>query len=395
MTRNSLLLCLTLAAPVWSHAGGLQLVLPLGRTAYQDNEWIPITVVGRSTAPGAAGELALTLAGADGSRLLFAFPGRPAGAAASGAVEHLRVNGALLRPGAYAIELACGADSARTNITLWSHLRRTDFKLINWRQAQAKDQLAQGEDSLGFNLCYANYGGQSSQDFIRAGVDCTACCVMSGGHQMDLRQECDWSDPYVIRGGTRRVVKRAFMDRTWPNVLGVHFYDEPGLTWSQDPQTGVSTPHAVPWQLRQYEAAFGRPMLDWKSVDAADPEQAARWGEWARWKLGFLDAAWQDAQFGVRAVEPGYVSLTQSQYGYSAFSDGYYFNVARSLPITSGHGGYHDFGPGYFNPVLFLELARARDYAKPDWYLPTWYGNTTADQFRLEQYLCFQCGSRA
>ena len=37
-------------------------------------------------------------------------------------------------------------------------------------------------------------------------------------------------------------------------------------------------------------------------------------------------------------------------------------------------------------------MARARDFAKPNWYLPTWFGSTTADQFRLEQYLSFQCG---
>ena len=86
-------------------------------------------------------------------------------------------------------------------------------------------------------------------------------------------------------------------------------------------------------------------------MDPANPEQAARWAQWARWKLGFMDAAWKDAQFGVSAVEPALASVTQSQYGYSAFSDGYYFNVVRSLPITSGHGGYHDFGPGYFNPL--------------------------------------------
>ncbi len=37
-------------------------------------------------------------------------------------------------------------------------------------------------------------------------------------------------------------------------------------------------------------------------------------------------------------------------------------------------------------------MARARDHWKPCWYLPTWYGNTTTDQFRLEQYLSFQTG---
>src|SRR5947209_18138235 len=82
--------------------------------------------------------------------------------------------------------------------------------------------------------------------------------------------------------------------------------------------------------------------------------------------------------------------MTTRPYGFSAFTDGYYFNVARSMPVVSGHGGYHDFGPGYFTPSYTLEIARARDFAKPCWYLPTWYGNTTADQFRLEQYLSFQ-----
>ncbi|MEJ7664153.1 MAG: hypothetical protein WKG07_33805 [Hymenobacter sp.] len=31
----------------------------------------------------------------------------------------------------------------------------------------------------------------------------------------------------------------------------------------------------------------------------------------------------------------------------------------------------------------------ARDLAKPNWYLPTWYGNTPSERFRLEQYLPF------
>src|SRR5262249_38891473 len=48
------------------------------------------------------------------------------------------------------------------------------------------------------------------------------------------------------------------------------------------------------------------------------------------------------------------------------------------------------FGPGFFNPSYFMEMSRARDFGKPCWYLPTWYGNTTSDQFRLEQYLSFQ-----
>jgi hypothetical protein len=372
----------------------LSLHLPLARTAYQCNERIDVSVVRSSAESLPRGELMLKLKGEDGSQLAFAVAVGQAEAEAGLArsVEHLHLNGWLLRPGSYTIEAACDGATATTNITLHSHVRRSDFKLVNWGRAKGKEQIAQGEDSLGFNLFYGGYASDEEANFIRGGVDFMACCVMSGGHQMDLRQECDWSDPEVVRGGTRRVTKRAFVDRTRPNVWGVHFYDEPGLTWAKDAQTGEMSAHVVPWQLRSYEAAFGQAAPDWKKVDPSRPEEAAHWAQWARWKLGLMDAAWKDAQFGVSSVEPAYVSLTQSQYGYSAFSDGYYFNVVRSLPITSGHGGYHDWGPGYFNPSMFLEIARARDLAKPNWYLPTWYGSTTADEFRLEQYLSFQCG---
>jgi len=367
----------------------VRLQLPLARTAYQCNESIPITVLRSAAQSPHDGELELKLSANDGSSLRFRFTSTDGQAHP---VEHLQVNGWFLRPASYSVEVTCDGATAQTNITLHSQIRRSDFKLINWGRTKGKDQLAQGEDGLGFNLFYGQGEDDKEANLIRAGVDFMSCCTMSGGHQMDLRQECDWSDPYVIHGGTRRVARRAFMDRTRPNVLGVHFYDEPGLTWAKDPESGEMSPHVVAWQQRSYEAAFAQTPPDWKKLNPADSEQASRWAQWARWKLAFLDAAWKDAQFGVSAVEPALASVTQSQYGYSAFPDGYYFNVVSSLPITSGHGGYHDFGPGYFNPSMFLEFARARDLAKPNWYLPTWYGNTTADEFRLEQYLCFQCG---
>src|SRR5207249_58898 len=138
-----------------------------------------------------------------------------------------------------------------------------------------------------------------------------------------------------------------------------------------------------------FAAAFDRDPPEYHKIDPNNPADVAKWKQWAYWKLGFMDAAWKEAQFGVSRVRPDFLSLTQSQYGWAAFTDGYYFNVARGLPVISGHGGYDDFGPGYFNPSYFLEMARARDFARPAWYLPQWYGNTPPDRFRLEQYLSF------
>jgi hypothetical protein len=373
-------------------AAELKLLLPLNRKPYQINETIDLSVVRSAASALPAGDLVLKLQSEDGSRLTFTFPVKKVEAEGgkAQAVEHLHVNGWLLRPGNYKVEVACDGGTATTTIEVYSHVRRSSFRLINWGRAKGKAQLPQGEDNLGYNLFYAHYAQDDEGNFIRAGIDYMANCVMSGAHQMDLRAECDWSDPYVIRGGTRRVARRAFIDRTWPNAVGVHFYDEPGLTWLKDPVTGESSPQGIPAQLRSYEAAFGKPLIDHHKVDPKNPQHVALWSHWARWKLGFMDAAWKDAQFGVSHVKPDLLSVTQSQYGFSAFTDGYYFNVVRSLPVISGHGGYHDFGPGYFNPSLFLEFARARDLSRPNWYLPTWYGNTTSDQFRLEQYLSFQ-----
>lgn len=125
-------------------------------------------------------------------------------------------------------------------------------------------------------------------------------------------------------------------------------------------------------------------------MDPQQPEHVARWRHWALCKLGLMDAAWKDAAHGIHQVRPDFLVLTQSVCGWTAHTDGYYFNVARSLPITSGHGGYDDIGCGYCFPGFVLEMARARDRWKPCWYLPTWYGGMLADRLRLEQYLSFQ-----
>ncbi|MCI0682058.1 MAG: hypothetical protein L0Y71_08140 [Gemmataceae bacterium] len=372
----------------------IKLHLPLGRTAYQTNEWIDISVVRGSPSSMPRGLLTLTLSGADGSKIVTTFdepPPMPQGKEII-PVQHLHVNGWLLRPGKYTVEAAIDNDKASVVIDVYSHIRQSSFKLINWGKAKKDQQLIQGEDSFGFNTFYGHYGQDDDANFIRAGVDFIPNCVMSGGHQMDLRLECDWSDPLVVQGGTRRVVRRAMMDRTRPNVPGIHFYDEPGLTWHKHPATGEFGPHDVPAQLKSYYHAYGKAPPAYHKLDPKNPADLARWRHWATWKLSLMDAAWKDSQFGVSQVKSDYLSLTQSQYGWSAFCDGYYFNVQRSLPITSGHGGYHDFGPGFFNPSYFLEMARARDQWKPCWYLPTWYGNTTNDQYRLEQYLSFQTG---
>lgn len=373
-------------------AAQLQILLPLGRVAYQTNEQIDISVIRSDAQALPATELALTLTDGNGSRLAFTFPVKAAPVVNNQAriTDNLHVNGWLLRPGKYTVAAAAHGAQATAQFEVYSHERTTSYKLLTWGRCNGKDLVANGEDGFGFNLYYSHYGGYDQDYNIRGGVDFMQCCAMGGGHQMDLRMECDWSDPNVLAGGRARVTRAALAQRTNANCLGIHFYDEPGLSWWSDPVSGEVTNNSLPVQLRSFKAAFGYDVPYYKTLDAKNPEQAAKWREFARWKTSLMDAAWQDAKFGVKYVRPDFLTATQSQYGWMSFSDGYYFQVVRSLDVTSGHGGYHDWGPGYWHPSFTVEIARARDISKPCWYLPTWYGNTTSDLFRLEQYLSFQ-----
>jgi hypothetical protein len=367
----------------------VRILLPLGRTAYQTNERIEVSVLRTSSEALPASQFKLTLAGDDGSRAALVFPSPPVAMGDKDArtTEHFYLNGALLRPGHYKLEVSVNDAQAAVEMDVFSHVRKSSFRTFAWgTQAEGVQQEAMGEDGLGFNLMYGKGWGDWS---VRAGVDWMQCCIQSGGHQMDLRQECDWSDPYVLRGGTARLSQAAFYHRLQPNAVGLHCYDEPGLSWCKDPQTGQMVPHLMPSQHRAFRSAHGEDAIRYDKVDPNNPDDVARWVYWANWKLSFMDGAWKLARFATEYVRPDYITATQSQYGWSAYADGYYFNVARSLPVTSGHGGYDDFGPEYFNPSYFLEIARARDLAKPEWYLPCWYSSTTADRFRMEQYLSF------
>src|SRR5438309_2121874 len=238
---------LLLAGFVMAGAGNnlradVKIMLPQNRAAFQTNEWIDISIVRSDAKSQPGGTLDLILHGADGSRIATSFA--VALLDGKGRTDHLHVNGWLLRPGKYKVEVLVDGASDSTDIEVYTHLRQSSFKLINWgRATKSNEQLIQGENSLGYNVFYGHYGADEKADFLRAEVDYIANCVMSGGHQMDLRLECDWSDPLVTRGGTRRVVKRAMIDRNRPNVPGVHFYDEPGLTWENHPVTKEFTPH--------------------------------------------------------------------------------------------------------------------------------------------------------
>src|SRR5581483_8845310 len=131
-------LCLLLASATQAE---LKVLLPQGRTVYQTNEWIDVSVV-RTGQALPAGNLMLTLAGDDGSKITVTF-GVPALAQGTG-TEHYHINGRLLRPGSYLLTAAADGATATSPIEIYSHRRKSSFRLINWGRAKDKQQLIQG-----------------------------------------------------------------------------------------------------------------------------------------------------------------------------------------------------------------------------------------------------------
>jgi hypothetical protein len=374
------------------HAAQVRLLLPLGRTAYQTNETIDVSVARSDARALRAGTLAFTVTGADGSKMGFTFPVRAVPLAGSSArtTENLHVDGWLLRPGSYTVDVTCDGATATTAFTVYSAVRRSTYKTIHWGGKGGDAMLAEGQDGLGFNVLMTGDVLHQEQSIV-SGADVMGVELMGGGHQHDLRLSNDWSDPQVYVGAIQRGIDRAFSFRTLPNAIGAHLHDEPGLTWRKNPHTGVFGAQDIPEQRVAYERAFGREALWADRVAVEDPAQYAQWTEQNDFKLGFMDAFWKASNDAIARLKPGYLPVTQSQYAWWALYDGYYFNVARSMPVISGHGGYDDGSLRNLNPSFFVAMALPRQRDKPTWYLPEWF-DLTAEQFRLEHNLSFITG---
>src|SRR5688572_12438694 len=89
----ALLVALSAARPAQAPGARLTILLPLGRTAYQTNEWIDVSVAREANGALPQSDLVLTLSGADGSRISSTFAA--AATTEHRRTEHLHVNGWL------------------------------------------------------------------------------------------------------------------------------------------------------------------------------------------------------------------------------------------------------------------------------------------------------------
>jgi len=370
--------------PAAMASADLKLLFPQNRAVFQTNELIDVSLLRTGEGNLPAGNVTLVLTG-NGSKMTFVF-GLKAGS--DSATDNLHLNGWMIKPGTYTLEATMGGQSDKADIEVFSHIRQSTYKTIHWGGPREDNRITgEGEAGLGFNLMLGAVGPAT----IREGMDIMGVCMMGGGHQHDLVMDNDWSDPYVYIGAIQRGMDNGMTFRTMPNFVGVHLHDEPGLTHYVHPRLRSRGPHDIPAQRRAYLSALDKeqPWVD--EVNTKTPEGLAAWAQVNDFKLGYMDAFWKASHDAVARIKPGAIGVTQCQYGWPALYDGYYFNVVRSMPVVSGHGGYSHFWLWNMNPSFFLEMSLPRAMDKPTWYLPGW-GEYTNELVRMEQYMSFITG---
>jgi len=367
----------------------LKLTFPQNRKAFQTNERIDVSLVRAGAGDLPAGNVTLVLSG-ENTTMTFVF-GLKAGNGS--ATDHLHLNGWLIRPGSYTLTVTMGDATDKADIDVFSHIRKSSYRLIHWLGPSGEKLKGEGEDGMGYNLLFGGVDEWS----IREKMDIMGCCNMGGGHQPHLNLDCDWSDPNASIGMIQYGMDASFPFRAMPNAIGVHLHDEPGLTWNDHPRMKTEdgkpmmSPHDIAAQRAAYFRAFDKEQLWFDEIDTKTPEGLAAWTQISDFKLGYMDALWKITRDAVERTKPGALAVTQSQYGWTALYDGYYFNVARSLPIISGHGGYTGYWLMNFNPSFFLEFSLPRQWDKPTWYLPEWY-DMWPEEYKLEHYMSFITG---
>ncbi len=129
----------------------------------------------------------------------------------------------------------------------------------NWQTAQAKGGWMYFSSDLINASVRQPKAGDLVEEYIAARMKPFAMCVMGGGHQLDLRLENDWGDPWVQRSVLWKMSLAALSDRIYP-MAGIHAFDEPGLTWWPVSPGKHPNAFAIPSHLEDFKRRTGKEM---------------------------------------------------------------------------------------------------------------------------------------
>ncbi len=245
-------------------------------------------------------------------------------------------------------------------------------------------------DVYGINLMMhtGHFGGPlqvfQAERIARFGARIVAQHAIAGQHQPG-GTSTSWAEPGVQLGCRYRA---SWSAQAWRRIAGtpfagVHYADEPGLTWGgqnaegkmrlifpneQDFYTG---PFAVPAQHDAYRRATGREPADWRH-----PERDwDGWRDFQRFRLTILGDLFRDITNTVHRIDPNLLGYSQV-YAWRTTAEGIYPpEMAKGIDVLSTHG-YAMWTPlGHLNPAFEVDAMRSGAWNKPLWMLGPWMGH--------------------
>ncbi len=253
-----------------------------------------------------------------------------------------------------------------------------------------RDRQKRYRDTYGINLSMSTglYGGplpvEQADRIARFGARIVAQHVIAGQHQPG-GTSTSWAEPGV-QLGTR--YRGSYTAQAWRRIAGapfagVHYADEPGLTWGGQNEAGqmrhifpreqdfYTGPFAVPAQHEAYRRATGREPADWRY-----PERDwDGWRDFQRFRVTILGDLFDDITRTVNRIDPNLLGYSQV-YAWRTTAEGIYPpETAKGVNVLSTHGYAMWTFLGHMNPAFEVDAMRSGAWDKPLWMLGPWMGH--------------------
>ena len=295
----------------------------------------------------------------------------------SGGIQIIRIQPGALKPGDYTVGVTGAPDDSAVAI----HVARTEnpnaYWIGAWHQGNPDADTFQTESGwmwYSSDLLNASVRvpktGDVMDNALAARIRAYSECVMGGGHQMDLQLINDWGDSWVQRAVLWKMSLATLSNRLYPS-MGIHAYDEPGLTWWPYPP-GQLNPFAIPPEVAEFKHVTGKdmPLVALDNAFQTYHANPSDFEDFVQYRPKFLQQAWTGSKWAVDAVNPNFITINQlaSAYAVGDVADGVDAQMDKSYDVCSGHGGYSDWA-GSFGAVLSGEASHGWAWNKPA-YLP-------------------------
>ncbi len=284
----------------------------------------------------------------------------------------------------------------QTRFIMWNYQAwLDDAKDTPWGQMMGSgttEERFKLYQDYGMNFLALQNGGfgmsiRTMDHIVKLGARYSSLNTMAGQHQPGGANN-DWSGEEVAVGVRCAVQHNAQYGRRFGAFAGVHYADEPGLTYGikdekgeyqvyysggaiPDASKNYFGPLAVPGQMDLYTKTTGK-----KAPDPLNPSaDMESWLKFMRFRTTILGRVFEQATADLHAIDAKLLGYSQL-YAWMYLADGLYpAENGKGVDMVSSHA-YIDNMYGLFYPVNETDMMRTGAWDKPLVMMPMFEGMT-------------------